>query len=342
MNNQSYPIYVINLKRCPERRLHMQRQLDTLGLSYRFVDGVDKYDLKSPEYRAEITHRLGLDKNVITFGSDGYLNTHVACALSHVKAYNLMAEQNDAAACILEDDVVMSPDFPKILSAAKKTTWDILMLASYSGTIRYIPATNLVIQETIKKSPEIDCSLFPRLRRRKGFKRLLPPPAISESELDWTSINKLEWFLLMLLSHSATFNKLFKRSIGAYKRLVGIYNPHHHLVYTNREPCRRVYTVLKIGGLPIRSSQQPLYGNYDIAVPAETVTSGMSYLLTLEMTHLFKEVINSIGLVIIDRIPSHLQKKHGAQLRILTPPCVTSPLVYLKRSARLIGRVSLD
>ena len=334
MNNQPYPIYIVSLKRCPERRLHVQRQLDALGLNYCFVDAVDKRDLKSPEYRADIAHRLGLDKDTIHRECTASFYAHVACALSHVKAYNLMAEQNDAAACILEDDIVLLPDFPKILHAAQKATWDVLMLSHHSKTTRYIPATNLVIQQMLRKFPEMDCSLFPRLRRRKGLKRLLPPPAVSESELDWTSIHKLEWFLLMLMSHSATFNKLFVYSINIYRLLAAMYNPNHHIIYTTRERFRRTHTAIKIGALPIRSSQQPLYAGYDIAIPAEHMTSGMGYLLTIEMAHLFKGVINSKVKLPIDYIPWHLKEKDGIQLRILTPPCVTAFLVYLFDSAR--------
>ena len=41
------PIYIISLKRTPERRLYMQRQLDALNLNYQFVEAIDKYDLYS-------------------------------------------------------------------------------------------------------------------------------------------------------------------------------------------------------------------------------------------------------------------------------------------------------
>ena len=335
MNNQPYPIYVISLKRCPERRLHVQRQLDTLGLSYRFVDGVDKYDLKSTEYLAEIAHRLGIDKNVIAPG-DCFAHNNTVCTLSHIKAHNLMVEQEDAIACILEDDVVLSPDFPKILCAAQKTTWDILMLSSLSRIIISTLASDLTIQETIKKYSEIDCSLFPRLRREKWFKRLLPPRAVSQSQLDWTSVNKLEWFLLMLLSHPTNRRSTYSIT-ERYKRLVRIYNPKHPILVKTIS-CIQLYTACKVGGLPIRSSQQPLYRGYDIAIPVDTVTSGMAYLLTLEMAHLFKEAIHSGEVtkgrngIVIDYIPSYLQKKYGIKLRIITPPCVTASLVYLVNS----------
>ena len=165
MNTNPYPIYVISLKRTPERRLYIQRQLDALNLNYQFVDAIDKRDLKSPQYRAEIADLLGIDRTIVEKRNTHYFYDHFACALSHVKVYNLMAKHNDSAACILEDDARIAADFPEILRATMKTSWDILMLSSQSKTIRYIPATNPNIQREMREMPEIDCSLFPKLRK---------------------------------------------------------------------------------------------------------------------------------------------------------------------------------
>ena len=334
MNTSPYPIYVINLSRTPERKLHMQRQLDALHLDYQFVEAIDKYDLKSSEYRAEVADLLGIDKSIIERRCTAYFYDHFACALSHLKAYNLMVEHNNPVACILEDDIVVLPDFPKILHAAQSTSWDILMLSSHSRTIRYIPATNPNLQKNIEKFPEMDCALFPKLRRIKWFRRLLPPISTSRSQLDWTCIPKLQWWLLMLLSHSKKTNNLFKYSINAYKGLLAIYNPNHPILHKDNEEQRRAYAACKIGGLPVRASQQALYGDYDMAIPAELPTSGMAYLLTLDMANKCKEVVNSKDRMLIDAIPWHLHRKYGVKLRIITPPCVTAALTYLQDSAR--------
>ena len=79
-------------------------------------------------------------------------------------------------------------------------------------------------------------------------------------------------------------------------------------------------------------SQQNLYGGYDIASPAEMPTSGMAYLLTAEMTKKAIESVTKKEKVVIDNIPWHLYQKYGIKLRILTPPCVTAPLIYLQYS----------
>ena len=334
MNTNLYPIYVICLKRTPERRLHIQRQLDALNLNYQIVDAIDKRDLKSPQYRAEIADLLGIDEAIIEKRNTHYFYDHFACALSHVKVYNLMAKHNDFAACILEDDARIAADFPKILHATMKTSWDILMLSSQSKTIRYIPATNPNIQKEMKEMPEIDCSLFPKLKRVKWFKRILPPAPTSHNQLDWTLIPKFQWWLLMLISSSKITSKLFKYSINAYKCLLALYNPDHHIIYRNKEEKARLYVACQIGGLPIRPSQQTLYKGYDTAIPAELPTSGMAYLLTSAAANKCKKVVNSERRILIDAIPWHLYKKKGIKLRILTPPCVTASFGYLKNSAR--------
>ena len=132
------PIYVINLKRIPERKLHMQRQLDALNLKYQFIEAVDKYELDSKIGRTVIARQLGISEFnmeslyiacIATKRGTGTLAT----ALSHTKIYNLMIKNNISKACVLEDDAYLLPVFPKILVDAQKVPWDILMLPHYSA-----------------------------------------------------------------------------------------------------------------------------------------------------------------------------------------------------------------
>ena len=335
MNTSSYPIYVISLKRTPERRLYVQRQLEALNLDYQFVDAIDKRDLDFPEYQAEVANLLGIDKTIIEKKQRGHFRKHYACALSHAKAYNLMVKNNDSAACILEDDVWITSDFPDVLHAAPKTSWDILMLSSHSRAIRYIPSRNPNIQKSLEEFPEIDCSLFPKVRRTRWYKKILPPTPSSHTQLDYTAIPNIEWWLLMLLSSSRTANKIFRYSINAYKYLLEFYNPSHYIIGKNkRDPCKRIYIACRIGGLPVRPSQKTLYKNYDIAIPAEMPTSGMAYLLTLATANKFIEEVSSERRMWIDAIPWYLYQKRLIKLRILTPPCAMATLSYLKNQTR--------
>ena len=325
MNTNPYPIYVINLKRNPERKLHIQRQLDALNLSYKFVDAIDKYDMQSPTYRCEIACQLGIDGGgAIKSNASAYYYSRLACALSHVKAYNLMIENNDQAACILEDDSIISLDFLEILRAAQKIPWDILMLSSQSKTIRYMLGPYFNVQGNVE--------IFSRLRRIKWFRRLLPYTVIPQVQLDRISKYKLKWCLLMLLSYSKTLNKIMYKFFLRSSRPLLKFSKIDRRILHERKGIYS-YGGCQLGALPIRSSQQTLYGNYDIATPIEEPTSSMGYLLTLSMAYKWKKLVRPTAFRPIDSIPWNLHEKYGIRLRIVTPPCVTASLSYIENSA---------
>ena len=201
----------------------MQRQLDALNLDYQFVDAIDIYDLNSPKYQAEVFDLLGIGGYIAEFSERINRKIRkVACILSHIKAHRLMMRHNHSAACVLEDDVEILPGFEGILRVAQKKSWDILMLASRSRAVASILRSNLSIQESKAEFPEIDCSLYPELRRIKFFRRLLPsiPTFCSFS---WTVIPKLERYWLRLSSQSKIVNKLFKNSINTTGRRIEPY-----------------------------------------------------------------------------------------------------------------------
>ena len=145
--NPSTPIYIISLSRTPERRLHMQRQLDTFGLEYEFVDvdDIDKHELESRAYRMRIAQSLGIEESLLenkyaaivnhvkTEKDKNWKNENLGSlviALSHIRIHNLMVRHDIEWACILEDDATLLPTFPKVLEIAPKLEWDILLLAS--------------------------------------------------------------------------------------------------------------------------------------------------------------------------------------------------------------------
>ena len=109
---QTIPIYIISLRRTPERRLHIQRQLDAFKLKYQWIEAVDAYDFEESEsqvlnlenpYQADNTDRLS------TLG----------CLLSHVKFYDQVIKNNHEIACVLENDAQLLPSFPDVLNSEK-------------------------------------------------------------------------------------------------------------------------------------------------------------------------------------------------------------------------------
>ena len=115
------PIYVINLRRTPERKLYMQRQLDALGLEYQWIEAVDAYDFTNADLEG-----VNLNKKNQPMA--------MACLLSHIKFYDQVIKNNHEIACVLEDDAELSPTFLDILNYEKlqKEDWEILLLLHFS------------------------------------------------------------------------------------------------------------------------------------------------------------------------------------------------------------------
>ena len=160
------PVYVITLKRTPERGLHIQRQLDVLDLEYELVnvDYIDKYEMKSKAYRMWLAKSLGIDQSLLenkyaaiidhakTKQDKNWKNDNLgqlAVVLSHIKIYDLMVKNDTEWACILEDDATLLPTFSEILRIAPKLEWDILLLVNQPTN--YYPLKYLVKRRPIKR-----------------------------------------------------------------------------------------------------------------------------------------------------------------------------------------------
>jgi len=99
-------IYVINLPRNVERMENMARQLAALGLSFERSDACDGYAMSDSELNAAEKARP-----LENWASPG----HIGCLFSHVSLWKRIADGADAYACIMEDDVHISPTFARFL-----------------------------------------------------------------------------------------------------------------------------------------------------------------------------------------------------------------------------------
>lgn len=90
-------ILIINLAKRPERKAHMEKQLELSGLTnYEFVEAIDGTDKKIQSIYKKI--KLTTSCPIITSG-------HFACLLSHIKAIKTALERNYSNVMILEDDI---------------------------------------------------------------------------------------------------------------------------------------------------------------------------------------------------------------------------------------------
>ncbi len=334
------PIYVINLKRTPERRLHIQRQLDSFGLRYRFVDAIDKFDLKEPRYRSDISRILGIDEADLEYkyskfagvskaNKEQNLNRlgHLACLLSHVKTYNLILENNDDVACVLEDDAIVLPTFSEVLKTVSILEWDILMLSSHSSTIR--------------KALERFNNIYRRIIKSYNYVLLIKYRTRKKSYMH-EHINELLGISPSLYSEqSKAVMEILENFINEYKNMVKLHNREQSLVWLlfsmTSEALKSYkdligYTARRLGGLPAKTSCQVINAHHCIAEPAERPTSGMAYLVNRRAIKEWKSAAISRSLLAIDSIPWHLHGNRLANLRIVSPPCVVGCYDYQKHS----------
>jgi glycosyl transferase family 25 len=115
-------IFVINLKGSTERRRHMEDALGALKLPFEIIEAVDgrAFDPDNLPHYNGILRRL-------TAGQD-LMKEEIGCILSHRKIYQRMIDDNIPCAVILEDDAILSEDFPDILQKLNNLTvkWDMI------------------------------------------------------------------------------------------------------------------------------------------------------------------------------------------------------------------------
>jgi glycosyl transferase, family 25 len=96
------PVYYINLASRPDRRAFMEEQFVRLGIAAERIEAVTSVEVEEA--------KRGVDRDTL-FGAE------LACALSHQRAWRLMLERGQAAALILEDDVILGASVKSVLSS---------------------------------------------------------------------------------------------------------------------------------------------------------------------------------------------------------------------------------
>jgi glycosyl transferase, family 25 len=121
-------VLVVSMPSSSERRTSIRRQLDALGMRWRFLDAVVGKDLPQPPEQYAQKKRLDLYGYPMTPGELG-------CFLSHRLAWQECARQG-LVFLVLEDDIELQPSFPKALQAAAQTQqhWDVLRLHGIKST----------------------------------------------------------------------------------------------------------------------------------------------------------------------------------------------------------------
>ena len=131
-----YPkVFVINLKRSLDRKKHMQALLDPLPLEYEFVEAVDASDL-TDEYIREIYDDVACRRNIRRSLS----KPEIACALSHIKVWEIIKESGLEEAFIMEDDIYIKDEeaFREVLKARNRypKKWELILFGHGNSRVR--------------------------------------------------------------------------------------------------------------------------------------------------------------------------------------------------------------
>jgi GR25 family glycosyltransferase involved in LPS biosynthesis len=121
-------IYIINLKRRPERKEIMSMQMEEQGIyNYEFIEAVDSQNEEiNNEYE-----KLKKEKKTIMITAG-----HYGCLKSHIKAILKARKERLENVMILEDDAILEKDFIKKIKEINIPKYDMLYLGGITRNIK--------------------------------------------------------------------------------------------------------------------------------------------------------------------------------------------------------------
>ena len=308
MSNSQIPIYILNLKAQPERKLFMQRQLDAFGLSYEFFDteDINKWAMRDDNYLKQICDNLYLDYDAVQRKRKA-LNDHlkegtgyIANGLAHFKVHNHIV-RNHSVACVLEDDCKLLPSFPEVIEKAVsyplRNHWDVLLMAS-------LPS-------------------YPR------FDEMIEPMRISGEDRESINKNVLE-------AYSFDDTNYPEQT----KYMLGILNEYHEKasylgkingIYWWPFMCE---AETRLGAPGRKDNFRHMTDFHLFSYPTHMPYLTMAYLVKSNVLETWKTLMFNNNAWIIDHIPWFMYKKNGLNTQVLTPPCAHQLKVYSGYSQR--------
>lgn len=158
------PIYVVSVKSFEERHKSVCEQMSSLGMKFEFIFQFDAHELDSVRDRF----------------SDCLSDRSASNVLKHFEAFRRIVDGDYDMGLILEDDVLLSDNFPRVLTSIQKKMMDYPRgwLVNFGGadnkvTVKELLANDLLIERSISTAEaylvdKSGCELrlnFMRLRR---------------------------------------------------------------------------------------------------------------------------------------------------------------------------------
>ena len=119
------PVFVVSLSDCVDRRASIRKRLDDLQIPFDFMDAVDGRNGLGPSLETDID-RQGSERG----GRSGEMlsDAEYGCALSHIRVYRRIVQDNIDWALVFEDDAIPSPDLKTYLEGGYFRNADLTQL----------------------------------------------------------------------------------------------------------------------------------------------------------------------------------------------------------------------
>jgi len=126
-------IFIINLQHSSERKAHMQKLCEQIGLKATFINAVDGAFIKP----AEIIGKSSNEAAIRTIGRELSMG-EIGCALSHRKIYQKMVDENIQQALVFEDDVEFNSQLLGALNLEDEfpLDWELVLLGHHGAESR--------------------------------------------------------------------------------------------------------------------------------------------------------------------------------------------------------------
>ena len=165
--DQNVPIWVLNLERDKEKRQFMEEQLHRFDVDYKIITAIDGKKLKESEL-AFYSKKIALRD----FGRE-LTPGELGCALSHIKMWQLIVEENLDEVLILEDDAKIGRALFEVLSHRDKLPPDFQHI-NFSSKAKQIPFGDYITDiYRASNYAERPYSAFAYLLTREGAQFLL-------------------------------------------------------------------------------------------------------------------------------------------------------------------------
>ena len=171
--NTGFPrTFVINLDRAQERRESISKQLDALGIPFEFFRATDG------RFFTENEQALYSHKETLKLLGYELTPNEVACAMSHIRVYEKMIQENIESALIFEDDAKIEDSLVQVLQNLSKfpDDWGLINLSSatymYPTKIEVIPGVSIA---EFRKPPKFLVAYLVTLETAKKLVELAYP-----------------------------------------------------------------------------------------------------------------------------------------------------------------------